>query len=268
MAKLTNVRERVHQAVSDALVRTSGEHEGSVQDETSLFQGSGLLGASNIARNGALPADQSMCVLAVRALCDFRIPTNRGNTVVVAGGTNYPQTNGDVGVATTGLTAPQSNVTRGNAPASMRDAVRLYMQAQDQLFWSIGFGLKPSLSGVPLGYFPFAGGYGSGATGTGFPGAVPGDFHGERNMPVVLTNGIPDNRALCRLARAILLPPRQNFDCTARIQPPPDGGNNAIWQGTQGTRNMVSLKDNLNAPDLMQKVIIVSLDGLISRDVQ
>ena len=47
-----------------------------------------------------------------------------------------------------------------------------------------------------------------------------------------------------------------------------DGGNGALFGSTQGTRNMLSLRDNLNAVDLMQKVISFTIDGLFSRDVQ
>ena len=37
---------------------------------------------------------------------------------------------------------------------------------------------------------------------------------------------------------------------------------------TQGSRNMLSLKDNLNAVDAVQKVVTFTFDGLFSRDVQ
>ena len=38
--------------------------------------------------------------------------------------------------------------------------------------------------------------------------------------------------------------------------------------GNQGARNMLSLTDNLNAVDLINKVIAFAFDGLFSRDVQ
>lgn len=255
MAKLVNVRERVHQPVSDFLVRTSGQYEGNLADQTSLFQGQGLIGSKTVVA-GALPSDQSMCILAIRVMVDYRIATNRGNTVVVPGGTNYPITNGDIFIASTGATGPQSNIMRGSAPANNADVARLHYQTQDQLFWTMGVGLKPSLTDMPTAYFPYGG---------GLHGRDP---HRGSGAPVVLQNGSPDNTAICRVARAILVPPRQNFASTATIAGLPDGGNGSVFRSVQTQRNMLSLKDNLNAPDMMQKTIIVALDGLLSRDVQ
>ena len=49
----------------------------------------------------------------------------------------------------------------------------------------------------------------------------------------------------------------------------PDGGN-ATLAGTvvSNGRNMLSLTDNLNAPDGINKVIQFTFDGLFARDVQ
>lgn len=81
-------------------------------------------------------------------------------------------------------------------------------------------------------------------------------------------NGTPDHGGILRLARAVLLPPRQNILAQAQIVRLPDGGNSGKFGATQGWRNLLSLTDNLNAVDGIQKVVSFTLDGLFSRDVQ
>lgn len=257
MAKLTNVRERVHQPFRDTLIRTAGYSPLSVQDNTRLFTKSGGSQAeTNLPNGSTLPSDQSMVVLALRVMVWFRNPIQRGPTVTVAGGTNYPQKNGDFdfsGGAST-WSAAQSNLTNGQAPGSIQDVWRLYYQAEESLFWSFGTGDKFSLKSMPTAYFPYGGG-------------VWGNLGGATDL-LLANNGTPDHAGILRLARAILLPPRQNILCEALIQALPDGGNNATFNGTQGSRNMLSLKDNLNAVDLINKVVTFTFDGLFSRDVQ
>jgi len=257
MAKLTNVRERVHQPFRDTLIRTAGYSPLQIQDQTSLFTQAGKTsGETNLKNGSTLPSDQSMVVLALRVFAWFRNPIQRGPAVTVQGGTTYPQANGDfdyAGAAST-LSAAQSNVTNGNAPGSIQDVWRLYWQTEEQLLWTFGTGEKPSLSSMPTAYFPYGGG-------------IWGDLGGSTDL-LLANNGTPDHAGILRLARAILLPPRQNIQCTANIVALPDGGNNALFLGTQGPRNMLSLTSNLNAVDLVNKVISFTFDGLFSRDVQ
>ena len=79
---------------------------------------------------------------------------------------------------------------------------------------------------------------------------------------------MPSQEGILRLARAILIPPRQNIKCEANIARLDTGPNAATLATTQGARDMFSLRDNLNAPDLINKVISLTFDGLFSRDVQ
>src|SRR6185295_6733289 len=96
MAKLTNVRERVHQPFRDTLIRTAGYNALAVQDRASLFTVAGkTAGETNLVQGSVLPSDQSMVVLALRVFAWYRNPIQRGPTVAVAGGTSYPQKNGD-----------------------------------------------------------------------------------------------------------------------------------------------------------------------------
>lgn len=257
MAKLTNVRERVHQPFRDALVRTSGYFAGAVQDRTRLFAISGRdEGLTNMSQGGSLPSDQSMVVLALRVFLWFRNSIQRGPNVVVGSGTDYPSKNGDFQFAGAGSTwsAAQSAVANGNAAGSIQDVHRLYWQASEQLLWTFGAGDKPSLKSMPSSYMPYGGG-------------LHGDLAGATDL-IHWDNGMPDHTGILRLARAILIPPRQNIACEAQLVALPDGNNNALFAGTQGARNLLSLRDNLNAPDLINKVVTFTFDGLFSRDVQ
>lgn len=257
MAKLTNVRERVHQPFRDTLIRTSGYFVNNVQDQTALFTIAGKsAGDTNLPQGSVLPSDQSMVVLALRVFLWFKNPIQRGPNVVVSGGTDYPQHNGDFqfGAADSTLSVAQSNATNGNAPGDTHDVHRLYWQASEQLLWSFGAGEKFSMTLMPSAYFPYGGG-------------LHGQLGGSTDL-IHWDNGMPDHTGILRLARAILIPPRQNVKCQAQIVSLPDGGNNALFAGTQGSRSLLSLRDNLNVADLVNKVVSFTFDGLFSRDVQ
>lgn len=227
-----------------------------IQDRTDLFTIAGKSdGETNLKQGSVLPSDQSMVVLALRVFLWCRNPIQRGPEVVVgAGGVNYPQANGDFqfGAAGSTLSVPQSVITNGNAPGSIQDVHRLYWQSEEQLLWSFGAGDKFSLTSMPSAYFPYGGG-------------LSGDMGGSTDL-IMWNNGTPDHTGILRLARAILIPPRQNVKCTAQIVQLPDGGNSATFFGTQGARNLLSLRDNLNVADLVNKVISFTFDGQPAND--
>lgn len=257
MAKLTNVRERIHQPFRDTLIRTSGMFVSNIQDRTSLFTIAGKSdGETNLKQGSVLPSDQSMVVLALRVFLWFRNPIQRGPTVAVPGTDGYPQANGDFqfGSAGSTLSAAQLAVTGFNAPGDIHDVYRLYWQAEEQLLWSFGAGDKFSMTSMPSAYFPYGGG-------------LWGDIGGSTDL-IMFDNGTPDHTGILRLARAILIPPRQNIVCQAQIVSLPDGGNATLFQATQGARSLLNLRDNLNVADLVNKVVSFTFDGLFSRDVQ
>ena len=257
MAKLTNLRERVHQPFRDSLIRTAGMSGGNIQDRTTLFIQTGKSAAeSNLVNGSTLPSDQSMVILALRVFAWYRNPIQRGPQVTVSGGTNYPQKNGDFDFSGGGSTwsATQSTIANGQAPGSIQDVHRLYWQTEESLLWSFGTGDKFSISSMPTSYFPYGGG-------------LSGDLGGATDL-ILWNNGTPDHAGILRLARAILLPPRQNIKCEAQIVRLPDGNNGPTFNSTQGARNMLSLTDNLNAVDLIAKNVSLTFDGLFSRDVQ
>jgi len=266
MAKLTNVRERVHQPFWDTLVRTSGlgGNIAKVQQQQSLFTNAArqddINALTNLQNGSTLPSDQSHVTLALRVFVWFRNPQIRATGPANGSIKN----NGDLSQAGaaaffsnggTDPNGPNAGPGTGNYPGSTEDVYRLYWQTEEQLHWSYGTGEKFSITNMPTKYFPDGGG-------------LWGDLGGSSDL-IHFNNGTPDHTAILRLARAILLPPRQNVKCQAQITPLPDGGNATLAQTVVSNgRNMLSLTDNLNAPDAISKVIQFTFDGLFARDVQ
>jgi hypothetical protein len=253
MAKVVTMRERVHQPFYDTLVRTAGMSAGVVQDNTSLFTpGNGLRNESttNLVNGATLPSDQSHVTLALRCFAWFRNPILR----VAGGAAGEVSENGDYDSLTPFLAG---GIAAGNAPGSIQDYYRLIWQTEEQLHWTFGTGMKNSIENMPTWYFPAGGG-------------ISGSMAGATDLIHWQNQGNDGHQGILRLARAILLPPRQNILCNAKIFSLPADGNAALFGTTVSAtgRNMLSLRDNLNAVDLTEKVIQFMFDGLFSRDVQ
>jgi len=250
MSKFVNVKERVHQPFRDTLVRTAGMSQGNVSDTTTLFTIAGRSDAESNQKTGAtLPSDQSMVILALRCLLWFRPPVARSAATLT---TSVGQ-NGDYFI-TAGNEAAAVQLMAGSVPGDIHDVHRLYHQASEQLLWTFGAGEKPSLKSMPSSYFPWGGG-------------LHGDIGGSTDL-IHWNNGTPDHSGILRIARAVLLPPRQAISCVANIQALPSAGNANVFGTNQGNRDMLSLTANLNAVDLTAKTIKFCFDGLFSRDVQ
>ncbi len=250
MAKLANMRERVHQPFRDTLIRTAGYAPSAVGDHMTLFVQAGKNDAETNMKHGAtLPSDQSMVTLALRVFLWFRASHARSASTLSASTGN----NGDFFITAANEAAAVA-LMNGSVPGNYRDVHRLYWQASEQLLWSYGAGEKFSLTSMPSSYFPWGGG-------------LSGDIGGATDL-IHWNNGSPSHAGMLRVGRAITQPPRQNVKCEARIVRLPDGGNQAVFGTTQGARNMMNLVDNLNAVDLVNKCIAFCFDGLFSRDVQ
>jgi len=246
MAKLTNIKERVQQPQRDSLIRTAGLVPGTLTGRDSLFTNGGTpkdLGWTNLSNGSTLPSDQSMIILALRVFCMFRNPILRGTGTPIA-------SNGDIG------TFPNDSGDAGenNAMGQTADVWRLYCQATEQIFWTFGAGEKPSISKMPTAYFPYGGG-------------LVSDLAGSSNL-IHGSIGLQTHGSMLKLARAIMLVPRQQIQCLAEVQPLANGGQQSTFGTVQGARNMLSVVDNLNAVDAIQKVVSFTFDGLLSRDVQ
>jgi len=245
MAKLTNIKERVQQPQRDSLIRTAGLVPGTLNGRDQLFQNGTPkdIGWTNLSNGSTLPSDQSMIILALRVFCMFRNPILRGTGTPIA-------SNGDIG----SFPNEAGEAGAGNAQGQTADVWRLYCQATEQLFWTFGAGEKPSISKMPTAYFPYGGG-------------LVSDLAGSSNL-IHGSIGLQTHGSMLKLARAIMLVPRQQIQCLAEVQPFANGGQQATFGTVQGARNMLSLVDNLNAVDAIQKTISFTFDGLLSRDVQ
>lgn len=256
MAKLTNVRERIHQPFFDTLIRTSGLGGTitPINDRESLFTNRArqddVTAVTNLPNGSTLPSDQSHVTLALRVFTWFRAPTVRGTVT-----DNILSSNGDFSQTGGATFFGAGGAGNGNAIADYHDIYRLHYQSMEQLHWNFGTGEKFSITNMPTKYFPDGGG-------------ISGDNGGVSDL-IHWQNGDPSHASILRLARAILLPPRQNVACTATISQLPDGGQGAnAGTTTANGRNMLSLRDNLNAADGANKVIQFTFDGLFARDVQ
>jgi len=244
MAKLTNVKERVQQPFRDSLIRTAGLAQGAVSERNNLFQtnnNSKGIGETNLPQGNVLPSDQSMIILALRVFLAFRNPVQRSGATNQSG----QAFNGDIS------TFP---VSTDSSMGLTRDVYRLYFQAEEQLLWTFGAGAKPSIESMPSAYFPYGGG-------------LVTDLAGASDL-IHANNGLQTHGSILKLARAILLVPRQSILCQANIAPYPTAGVASTFGTTQGARNMYSLTDNLNVVDAIQKIVSFTFDGLLSRDVQ
>lgn len=260
MSKLTTMRQRVHQPWRDSLIRSSGYFQGGVAPATELFQDTGgSLGERNLKSGSVLPSDQSMIILILRVFLWFRHSVARSVDDLTNQADATTGRNGDFFI-TAAQNANAVNTLNGSVPGDYHDVHRLYWQASEQILWSFGTGDKFDIKAMPSWYFPAGGG-------------LHGDIGGVTDL-VHWNNGTPDHAGALRLGRCICLPPRQNIKCEADIVSLPlvagrgaGGTAPATFSTSQGDRNMMSLVDNLNSADLIQKCVSFIFDGLFSRDV-
>jgi len=256
MAKILNIRERVHQPYRDALIRTAGFATGRLTSSSDLFITQGRdEGWTNLKTAAVLANDSSMIVLAARVLQWFRAPVVRSfdgvTGVIDRNGDIGPQNVADGWVFPNGAGQPAI----GNGIGDFEDVYRLHWQCAEGLFWTMGAGEKDSLKSMPSMYFPYGGG-------------LSGDIGGSSEL-IHLQNGLPTHTAILRVARAITITPRQLIRVNVNAVAYDDGGNGTLFGSstTQG-RNMLNPIDNLNAADAIMKVVSMTIDGLLSRDVQ
>jgi hypothetical protein len=191
MPKIVGTRERVHQPFYDSLIRVDGGGDlrlgnvgvfGAIQGRSQLFTRQGSDPAvSNLSTGGFFPSDQTFVTLAVRVWTYFRANLERAYNI---GALN--------------VSAPLSTSAISVADRVLR-VHKLYHQAENQLFWQLVAGDKPQLTTFTA-YTPFAGGLDG--------------FFADTRLPRA-NNGVPTSGALMRLARPVLIPPRQGFQVVA-----------------------------------------------------
>lgn len=223
---------------------------GALTDTSTLFTANAARteATTNLINGSTLPSDQSHVTLALRCFVWYRNPIRR----IPGGGANEVAFNGDYNLLAPWLVG---GAGIGNAPGTVQDYYRLIWQTEEQLHWSFGAGLKNSIDNMPTWYFPAGGG-------------ISGDMGGVTDLIHWQNSGYDGHSGILRLARAILIPPRQNIICEARIFALPNAGQANVFGTTVQNRDMLSLRDNLNAIDMISKVITFAFDGLFSRDVQ
>lgn len=268
MPKIVGTRERVHQPFYDSLIRVDGSGDlrqgnvgvfGAVQSRSQLFVRQGAdVSVSNLTTGGFFPSDQTFVTLAVRVWTYFRFnwESERNQTDAQSG--FQVTARSPVGSAA-GVTADR--VARVH---------KLYHQAENQLFWQFVAGDKPQLTTFTA-YTPAAGGLDG--------------FFADSRLPRA-NNGLPTSAALMRLARPILVPPRQGFQVIAIASPIGQSTganiidqlngavpNNDPWGpaatgGTiTGTADAAGTGLTVNGRDDIEKDIKYLIDGIHSRDV-
>jgi hypothetical protein len=206
MPKIVGTRERIHQPFYDSLIRVDGAGDlrqanvgvfGAVQSRSQLFTKQGAdIAVSNLTTGGFFPSDQTFVTLAVRVWTYFRFNRESSRaTGAVASPAGFPVVNG-------GLASP-AGVGPGVEGDRIARVHKLYHQTQNQLFWQFQAGDKPQLT-TYTAYTPFAGGLDG--------------FFSDSRLPRA-NNGVPTSSALMRLARPILIPPRQGFVVIAIASP-------------------------------------------------
>lgn len=260
MPKIVGTRERVHQPFYDSLLYVDGSGDlrqgnvgvfGAVAARSQLFVRQGAdLSITNLKTGGFFPSDQTFVTLAVRVWTYFRFNTESAR--------RDPQN----ATATVGSKA-------GVTADRIQRVHKLYHQAENQLFWQFTAGDKPQLTTFTA-YTPAAGGLDG--------------FFADSRLPRA-NNGVPSSSALMRLARPILVPPRQGFQviCSASPIGQSDGASileqlnglvpqNDPWgaASTGGTvTGTVSATTDLDTTgkDDIEKDIKYIIDGIHSRDV-
>lgn len=263
MPKIVGTRERVHQPFYDSLIRVDGSGDlrqgnvgvfGALQSRSQLFVRQGAdVSVSNLTTGGFFPSDQTFVTLAVRVWTYFRFNFESQRF----------QTAGQ---------APIANAPVGSQPGVIADRVarvhKLYHQAENQLFWQFIAGDKPQLTTFTA-YTPAAGGLDG--------------FFADSRLPRA-NNGVPTSAALMRLARPILVPPRQGFQVVAIASPIGQATGASIIEqinglvpdndpwgaastggtvtGTPGTTGL-----SVTGRDDIEKDIKYLIDGIHSRDV-
>ena len=270
MPKIVGTRERVHQPFYDSLLRVDGSKDlrtqndglfGAVQSRSQLFLKTGAdLSVSNLATGGFFPSDLTFVTLAVRVWTYFRANLEAQATLTTGQQTTAPfpiESFGGSVVLGAGLV--EDLIMRVH---------KLYHQAENQLFWQLQAGDKPQLTTFTA-YTPFAGGLDG--------------FFADSRLPRA-NNGVPTSSALMRLARPVLIPPRQGFQVICQASAigntvgasvieqlnglVPDSTANtfitgAVQNGGFGTGTGLSVPGR----DNIEKDVKYLIDGVHSRDV-
>lgn len=272
MPKIVGTRERVHQPFYDSLVRVDGSVDlrsgnqgvfGAVPSRAQLFVRQGAdISVSNLTTGGFFPSDQTFITLAVRVWTYFRFNGEAPVTI-------SPLNQASVTVPASSVVNPAAGINSQMFPDRIMRVHKLYHQTQNQFFWQLVAGDKPQLT-TYTAYTPMAGGLDG--------------FFADSRLPRA-NNGVPTSSALMRLARPVLIPPRQGFQVIAIGAPIgnttgasaleqlngliPDNSPTTLITGQAQTATGFGTGNGLSVAgiDDIEKDIKYLIDGIHSRDV-
>ena len=248
MPKIVGTRERVHQPFYDSLIRVDGSTNlrvtpqngfGAISARTQLFSRQASdIAVTNLATPGQFTSDQTLVTLAIRVWTYFRV--------------NFESQTGQI---TPNVPAPGVLLNSSSLTDRVARVHKLYHQSQNQLFFDYTAGDKPQIQHFTA-YTPFAGGLDG--------------FFADSRLPRA-NNGVPTSGALMRLARPILIPPRQGFRVFATISPLGESLGASLTEQLNGLLNDSSAPFpsglSVPGPDNIEKDIKYLIDGIHSRDV-
>lgn len=228
MARLKNVRERVHQPFFDHLLRGIGT-SGLPNNQRLFTQNAGNPALTNMAQAGQLPSDATYVIKSVRCSMFFMA-----------------------------LNDPAWNTAYGTLPVYTQP-VATPVRAQDcyqvlahGAYFTLTVGTKDMLV-APLWYVPAGGGI------SGFTNV---------NDRSVVQNGVASQEAILKLAKDIHVPARQNFTISVNFFPfAPNPGAGTAVGGAVITGGALDPLATINQFDGLKSVSFF-VDGVQTRDVQ
>lgn len=228
MARLRDIRERIHQPKYDTLIKGLGVSNVGANSRLFGTANVGDLDRTNLDQPGQLSSDSTFVLKALRCAMYFQGLNDPAFTA--AYGTNV--------AATTGVVA--TNVR----------AHDLYQLVAYSTVFTLVIGTKPMLT-APLWYIPAGGGI------TGFS---------TENARQTLTNGVASQEAILKLAKDIPITVRQAFSIQVQIFPYVRIGT-GVGAGGVAINQDIDVLLQLNQFDGL-KLIQLHIDGVETRDVQ
>lgn len=228
MARLRDIRERIHQPKYDTLVKGLGVS--SIQANSRLFGTANVcnLDFTNLEQPGQLSSDATFVLKALRCAMYFQ-------------GLNDAAFTNAYGSNIAALTGVVANNTRAHD---------LYQLVAYSTVFTLVVGTKPMIT-APLWYIPAGGGI------TG---------HSTENSRQTLTNGVASQEAILKLAKDIPITVRQAFTIQVQIFPYTRIGTGVGAGGAAISADIDTLL-YLNQFDGL-KEIQLHIDGVETRDVQ
>lgn len=236
MPKIVGTRERVHQPFYDSLIRVDGS--------TNLRQ-TPQNGFGAITARTQLFSRQASDIAVTNLATPGQFTSDQTFVTLAIRVWTYFRVNYE------GLL----NENNPFVPSEMEDRVfrvhKLYHQAENQLFFDYTAGDKPQIQHFTA-YAPFAGGLDG--------------FFADSRLPRA-NNGLPTSNALMRLARPILIPPRQGFRVFATISPMGETNGASLQEQLNGLVLNQAGTGSVPGADNIEKDIKYLIDGIHSRDV-